>query len=89
MLQAKLIISGKVQGVFYRAQAKKIAQKFSLSGWAKNEPDGNVFILAQGEKASLEQFIEWCKKGPPLAKVENVELTIEPTSQKLEGFYIK
>lgn len=89
MLQVKLIIVGKVQGVFYRREAQKIAQELNLSGWVKNEPDGNVSILVQGEKTFVDQFIEWSRIGPSSAQVRKVEIINQPIQQKLEGFEIR
>jgi acylphosphatase len=69
-----LIISGKVQGVFYRASAKEMAEKFNIRGWVKNTKGGNVEILACGMEDDLEQFLQWCKKGPEGAIVTHVEV---------------
>ena len=74
MFQVHLIISGKVQGVFYRASCQEVAQVLGLTGWVKNLQDGNVEVLAQGEKEKIEKLIEWCKKGPSGAKVSGVEI---------------
>ena len=87
MIQARLIITGKVQGVFYRFHATKTAQQLGLSGWVKNKPDGSVSALVQGEQSAVQQFIEWCKEGSPSAQVGNVEVAIEPIQEKMEGFY--
>ncbi|MBA3673484.1 MAG: acylphosphatase [Chitinophagaceae bacterium] len=67
-----LLIKGKVQGVFYRATAKKIAQKLEVTGWIKNTKDGNVEAAATGNEEHLKEFINWCKQGPDNAKVEEV-----------------
>ncbi len=67
-------IFGSVQGVFFRKFAKVEADKFGIGGWVRNNDDGSVEIMAFEEKDKLERFIDWCKKGPPLAKVENVEV---------------
>ena len=67
-----LLIKGNVQGVFYRATAKKVADKLNLTGWIKNTKDGSVEAAVTGEKEMLEQFSNWCKKGPPRATVEEV-----------------
>lgn len=68
-------IHGLVQRIFYRATAKEEAGKLNIRGFARNESDGTVYIEAEGEKENLDKFIDWCKKGPPLAKVEKVETT--------------
>ena len=74
MSQVHLIISGKVQGVFYRASCQETAQRLGLTGWVRNLPDGSVEVLAQGEKEKIEKLIEWCRKGPDGAKVSGVEM---------------
>lgn len=70
-----LVISGKVQGVFYRASAKEQAEKLQINGWVKNTKEGNVEVLASGSEESLLKFTEWCKTGPDGAFVSNVEVT--------------
>ena len=74
MAQVKLIIKGVVQGVFYRDSARKIALSLNLTGYAKNMPDGTVQSIAIGEKENILKYIEWCKKGPEMAKVENIDI---------------
>jgi acylphosphatase len=67
-----LKVTGLVQGVFFRASAKEVAEKLKVAGFAKNDPDGTVYIEAEGEEKALDKFISWCKKGPEYAKVEDV-----------------
>jgi acylphosphatase len=67
-----LIIKGHVQGVFYRASAKDAAEELGVTGWIKNTPDGEVEALASGSQEKIEQFVEWCKKGPRRARVSEV-----------------
>ena len=62
-------ITGKVQGVWFRANTKKQADQLGIKGWARNLPDGRVEVLACGNKAEMDQLHEWLKQGPPLAKV--------------------
>lgn len=69
-------ISGQVQGVFFRVSAKKEADILNLKGFAKNEDDGSVYIEIEGEENSITKFISWCKKGPALAKVENINTQV-------------
>lgn len=68
-----LIIRGRVQGVFFRATAKKKADELGVTGWVKNTPDGAVEMHAEGDEQSLISFKEWCSKGPEGAKVEEVK----------------
>ncbi len=70
-----IIITGKVQGVFFRQSAKEKALELGLSGEAKNLRDGNVHIIASGTQEQLAAFTDWCKKGPPRADVTGVEIT--------------
>jgi acylphosphatase len=63
-------ISGLVQGVFFRASAKVVAESMRISGIVRNEPDGSVYVEAEGEEDDLRKFIEWCRHGPPHAIVE-------------------
>jgi acylphosphatase len=73
-----IIITGKVQGVFFRQTAKEKALELGISGQAKNLRDGNVHIIATGTQEQLESFTEWCKKGPSRADVTGVEITELP-----------
>ncbi len=86
--QVLIRITGKVQGVFYRAHAKKNAEALNLKGYAKNMPDGSVEILVQGDMASIESLISWCRKGSPSAKVEKVETSWQKASAQTENFKI-
>ena len=74
METVNLLIKGKVQGVFYRASARDKAMELGITGWVKNTPDGNVEIVASGDKESLEKFIEWCHKGPSRALVTGLTM---------------
>jgi len=68
-----LVIHGKVQGVFFRASARKAAVALGIKGWVKNRQDGHVEIMASGSGEKLEKFIQWCSQGPPGAEVSAVE----------------
>ena len=72
--QIVLKIYGKVQGVFFRDSSKKKARELNLSGWVRNESDGTVVIVAEGEEKNLKELIEWCKNGPNHARVDKVEV---------------
>ena len=72
-----LLIKGKVQGVFYRATAKKVADKLKLAGWVKNTKDGDVEITITGDEEKLQKLITWSKVGPEKADVEDVIIRYE------------
>ncbi|OGI10370.1 MAG: hypothetical protein A3I68_04770 [Candidatus Melainabacteria bacterium RIFCSPLOWO2_02_FULL_35_15] len=88
MYQARLLITGKVQGVFYRTSCQEVAQRLGLSGWVKNLSDGNVEALVQGEKGEIEKLITWCKKGPPGAVVSNLDVNWETIVKQITSFKI-
>ena len=75
-----LIIKGRVQGVFYRASAKDVAEEIGVAGWIKNTEEGNVEAMVSGSEEQLRKFIEWCKVGPKKAIVTDVVV-----SNKEEG----
>ncbi len=83
-----IFVSGFVQGVFFRAETREKAKELSLFGWVKNLPDGRVEILAEGEKEKLEKLIEWARKGPPAAQVDNVDIKWEDYKKEFEDFKI-
>jgi len=68
-----IIVKGTVQGVSYRAATKAVADQLGVRGTAKNEPNGDVFIAAEGDSVSLEMFLEWCYEGPEHAIVTSVQ----------------
>jgi acylphosphatase len=85
----RLIISGDVQGVFYRHNAKKAADQLKITGWIKNKQDGTVVALAQGEEEAIKNFITWSNEGSPMSTVEDVELESVDIDQNLVGFEIR
>lgn len=89
MRTVKLIITGDVQGVFYRHFAKKTAEKMGISGWTKNENDGTVTVVAQGSEEQIERYIQWTKEGSPMSKVEEVKVEEMEAQEGLLGFVIK
>lgn len=66
-------VQGKVQGVFYRASTKAVADQLGVRGLVKNMPDGNVYIEAEADQPTLEMFLDWCREGPEHARVAHVD----------------
>lgn len=87
-VRAHVIISGKVQGVFFRAHTKSIADRLGVKGWVRNLPDGRVEAVFEGERDSVEEVIEWCWRGPPAARVTNVEVSWEKFKGDFSSFKI-
>ena len=83
-----MYVSGWVQGVFYRWNAKELAKELRLNGWVRNLPDGRVEAVFEGEKREVEQIIDWCKNGPPGARVSRVDVTWEDPREEPGGFRI-
>lgn len=81
-------IRGRVQGVFFRASAKEQAEALGVAGFARNEADGSLLIVAEGDPASLDRFVAWCHQGPPAAVVDNVAVNVEPATG-LTGFVVE
>ena len=73
--RAHLVISGMVQGVWYRAFTERTARAVGLRGWVRNLPDGSVEAVMEGPRAAIEMAILECKKGPPSSRVDNIEVT--------------
>jgi len=72
MKTVHLLISGKVQGVFFRNSARKEANKLGVTGWIKNRPDQKVEAMVSGREKEVNAFIDWCKNGPERAEVKEV-----------------
>jgi Acylphosphatases len=87
-VRAHVWISGRVQGVFFRAHTKELADELSLTGWVRNLPDGRVEAVFEGEEDAVKRAIEWCKRGPPLASVEKVEVRYEQPTGEFKDFRI-
>ena len=87
-VRAHVFISGKVQGVFFRAHTRDEALKRDLKGWVRNLPDGRVEAVFEGEEENVKSMIEWCKQGPPLARVKNVEVKWEEYRGEFDTFSI-
>lgn len=74
MKAIQITISGRVQGVFFRASTKAVADQMGIKGFVKNQQDGTVLIHAEGNRLFMDEFIDWCKFGPDDAKVEDASV---------------
>lgn len=84
-----LFITGYVQGVFFRAGTREVANSLSLSGWVRNLRDGRVEVQAEGEMEDLQRLIEWSKKGPRGARVSDVKVEYGDFTGAFDGFKIR
>jgi acylphosphatase len=77
MVRRHLWVRGRVQGVWYRGSCAEQARALGIAGWARNLPDGRVEIVAEGDPEALDKLVEWCRHGPPAARVTAVEVRAE------------
>jgi len=82
-----IIVKGKVQGVYYRASTKAVADQLGVKGYVKNQPNGDVFIEAEADPLTLGMFLEWCDEGPQDANVTSVE-SIEGELKNYRNFEV-
>ncbi len=84
-----VIISGRVQGVWFRSDTKQKAEQLGITGWVRNTIGGNVEAIFEGEEDLVKEMIDWCHRGPPLAQVEHVEVKNQDPTNGFEGFSIR
>ena len=87
--RVEVTIKGHVQGVYFRANTRDRAKRLGVEGWVKNQPNGDVKAIFEGEREMLEDMIDWCHKGPPMARVDEVETEWSEPSGDFDGFRIK
>jgi acylphosphatase len=87
--RVNIFVSGLVQGVFFRSQTKNKAEELGLFGWVKNLADGRVEILAEGERDKLEKLVDWTKKEPGSARVDNLEVNWQEYQGEFKDFEIR
>lgn len=88
MKRARVRIHGRVQGVFFRAEARSRAESLGIAGWVRNAPDGSVEALFEGEPDRVDSMIDWCRRGPSGAHVTEVEVFEEEAGQAERGFRV-
>lgn len=89
MRRCRIYVSGYVQGIGFRSFTKKRATEISLSGFARNLPDGRVEIIVEGDESKINQFVERLKEGPWGSRVEKTEIRWEKPTTEFRGFEIK
>ncbi len=87
-VRAHVHVSGRVQGVFFRAETADLAQRLSVMGWVRNLHDGRVEALFEGERADVEKAVEFCRLGPPRAYVRNLDVKWEDWKGEFSGFRV-
>ncbi len=84
----RVLVSGVVQGVFFRDSCRRQAQAAGVTGWVRNRPDGRVEALFEGPPAAVERLVAWCRQGPSQAEVDSVEISDQPLSGA-KGFRLR
>jgi len=82
------IISGRVQGVFFRMETKKKADACRVFGWVKNLPEGTVEAIFEGERSRVEEVVAWCRQGPPASIVKQVSISEQPFTGEWDRFNV-
>jgi acylphosphatase len=88
-VRAHLLISGRVQGVWYRGSTQETAISLGLTGWVRNLPGGQVEAIVEGERAVIQQLIDWCRQGPPAARVSAIETRWMDATGEFDGFRVR
>lgn len=86
--RAHVIVTGRVQGVFFRAGTRDEARRLGLKGWVRNLPDGRVEAVFEGEKSAVGEMLQWCVHGPPGAEVTDMKTKWEKPEGKYDSFNI-
>lgn len=87
-VRARVVISGKVQGVYFRAETRRAAEKRNVQGWVRNSSDGSVEALFEGDESAVNAVLEWCWKGSPFSRVAHVDVKWETYTGDFDRFRI-
>jgi acylphosphatase len=78
VIRNHVLVSGRVQGVFFRDTCRRLAQQYGVAGWVRNLPDGRVEAVFEGPADDVGRLVDWCRRGPRHAAVDHVEVQPEP-----------
>ncbi|HKJ88823.1 MAG TPA: acylphosphatase [Gammaproteobacteria bacterium] len=84
--RAHVVVAGLVQGVFFRATTQEKARESGVRGWVKNNPDGTVEAVFEGDKDQVAELVEWCRQGPPSARVDDLRVSWEDYRGEFDDF---
>ncbi len=87
--RAHVLVSGMVQGVFFRYHTRELAQRLGLRGWVRNMPDDRVEAVFEGEKEAVERMLEFCRRGPSGARVSDIETKWEQPGGEFSSFEVR
>jgi acylphosphatase len=87
--EARIVVSGRVQGVFFRASTRDAAVRHGVRGFVRNLPDGRVEAVLQGDRGAVERVIAFMREGPPGARVEETDVEWRIPSERWDGFFVR
>ena len=87
--RVRVIVEGRVQGVFFRSYTQQMAQRLGLGGWVRNRPDSSVESVVEGEQGRVDQMIQWFYQGSPMSRVTGVKVTCEEPTNEFSEFEIR
>ena len=87
-IRAEVRVSGRVQGVWFRQSTKNTAEQHSVKGWCRNTPEGSVEAVFEGEEAAVQAVIDWCKRGPDMAQVDDLQVEWQAPTGEFNRFSI-
>jgi acylphosphatase len=88
VIRYRVLVSGRVQGVFFRETCRRMAEQHGVSGWVRNLPDGRVEAVFEGTAGEVDRLVEWSRRGPRFAVVEDVRVEAEPP-EGITGFQVR
>jgi acylphosphatase len=89
IVRAHVVISGRVQGVYFRGNVRERAESMGLRGWVRNLTDGTVEAVFEGEEEDVRRMLAWCDKGPPAARVDEVRTEWTAPTKEESGFHLR
>ena len=89
MTRIHAMLSGRVQGVFFRAETRETARRNRVSGWVRNTSDGRVEAVFEGHARDVDQVVQWCRNGPPSARVDDIHLQEETYTGEFDRFSVR
>jgi acylphosphatase len=87
-VRKRVLVSGRVQGVFFRDTCRRVASQAGVAGWASNLSDGRVEVVVEGDPGAVDEVVQWCHEGTRYSSVESVEVT-EEKPEGTRGFSIR
>lgn len=88
-IRAHVLVSGHVQGVFFRGYTQRRANALGVTGWVRNQADGQVEAVFEGDEAKVSEIVAWCRQGPPNAWVTGVDVSYEPYTGAFFSFSVR